>query len=164
MKIYILDHTFGMFQLVLDSARNLDADVLVVEKSGGITAAYPLSDNGKANLGSLKLKSHRQPEYDISFYPLPFGLHGALTYLNNKFRLDWANPPHDARPTDEYRSGDLVICPTETGNQILVVDRVRPIAPGAQKTALHTQFVVAKTTFVSITQKSGYHVGMVLQE
>jgi hypothetical protein len=75
-------------QLSLGVARMLKADMMLAEKAGEITVAYPISDKGKIALETLGLKSHRQPEYDASYYPIPMALKDALVHLGKKFEVE----------------------------------------------------------------------------
>ncbi len=89
MKIWVLTSNKASIQLSLDMAHVSDVDVLIVEKPGGITVAYPISESGKADLDSLGLRSHRQPEYGTSFYPIPMPLDDAKAYLEMKFQVEY---------------------------------------------------------------------------
>lgn len=89
MKIYVLTSLSKSLQLSLDVAHVLEADVLIVEKAGGITTAYPISDVGKADLETLGLRSHRQPELNTSFYPIPMILENAKAHLEKKFKVEY---------------------------------------------------------------------------
>lgn len=88
MKIYVLDLIPSIRQS-LGAAHVYGADVMIVEKSGGITAAYPISEEGKTELDTLSLRAHRQAEYNTSFYPIPMILENAKTYLEKKFEVNY---------------------------------------------------------------------------
>jgi hypothetical protein len=72
-------------------AHLFEADVLIVENAGGITAAYPISEKGRVDLDTLGLRSHRQPEYNTSFYPIPMILENAKAHLEKKFEVEYVS-------------------------------------------------------------------------
>ena len=87
MKIYVLskqDLTSG-----LDVARILGADVALVEKSGGITAAYILTSNGDRLMEQTKLRKHASEEAGLNYCPIPFILDNAKAFLESNFAVEY---------------------------------------------------------------------------
>lgn len=89
MKICVLTSNKASIQLSLDMAHVSGVDVLIMEKPGGITVAYPITDEGKNDLDTLGLRSYRQPEYSTSFYPIPMPLDDAKVFLEKKFQVEY---------------------------------------------------------------------------
>jgi adenine/guanine phosphoribosyltransferase-like PRPP-binding protein len=73
----------------MDVARLIGADVVIAEKPGGITLAYPVSYQGNIDLISLIFKRHEHPEDGNSFYAMPFELAEAKKHLESKFEVEY---------------------------------------------------------------------------
>jgi hypothetical protein len=71
----------------MDVARLVGADVLLAEKPGGITLAYPVSYQGNVDLNSLIFKRHSNTADGNSYYAMPFDLEAAKEHLEGRFSV-----------------------------------------------------------------------------
>jgi len=91
LRIFVLTSFSTSMESSLDAAFLLGADVMIVEKAGGITTAYPISEKGKTDLDTLVLRSHFQSQYNTSFYPIPMVLKEAKAYLERRFEVEYVS-------------------------------------------------------------------------
>lgn len=114
MKIYIV--TSPNQQIGLGIARILEADVALVEKDGGITAAYILTTAGDNLMRQTMLRKHKSEETSLDFYPIPFILESAVTFLKSKFEIELVSfqptSKSQLKTWKEYRSILLIVLGT----------------------------------------------------
>jgi hypothetical protein len=73
----------------MDVARLIGADVVIAEKPGGITLAYPVSFQGNVSLSSLPFKRHSNTTDGNSYYAMPFELNSTKIYLEERFLVEY---------------------------------------------------------------------------
>ena len=156
LKIYVPSSKNPSTQLCLDSALVAEADVMIMEKAGGITAAYPISASGKADLETLKLRAHYQPEYHNSFYPIPFSLGNAVAFLVKRFKVEYINPVQSSELKPTFSVGDLVICGSLYGNEVHAVVDVHQLSGVEKGFALHSQRVTIRDHNGYLPSMSGH--------
>ncbi len=81
----------------IDLARMFEADIVLSDKSGGITVAYSLTNDSEVLMDTTKIRRHLSQELLISFYPIPFNMDSAKAFLSKKFAVEYVFDSEEQR-------------------------------------------------------------------